>query len=118
PLRLLTKLTWLLMGPVSKSAFCSNGGFALKTWVLPTSLSVIQTSSFSGVTAIFGQNGLACGNLLMTSCEATSITASSGVKLEQTKPYFPSEPNTVIPGPFANWMRRVSFIVAGSTIET
>ena len=34
---------------------------------------------------MLGQNGLACGKRLTTSCDAASMTASSGVKLEQTK---------------------------------
>src|SRR4029077_11685883 len=97
---------------------CLNGGFASNTCTFPTSLNVIQTSSSSGVTTMFGENGLTCGNRLTILCDATSMTASSGVKLEHTNAYLPSGPNMVIPGPFANSMRRVSFIRAGSITET
>ena len=65
PLRLFTKFTWFVIGPVSRRASCSNGGFALYTCTLPASFSVIQTPSFSGLTAMLGQNGLACGIRLM-----------------------------------------------------
>src|SRR5437870_10541536 len=106
------------MGPVSKVAFCSNGGFALNTCTLPTSFNVIQTSSFSGVTAMFGENGLTCGNRLTILCDATSTTASSGVKLEHTKAYLPSGPNMVIPGLLASLIRCVSLICAGSITDT
>ena len=47
---------------------------------------------------MLGENGLTCGIRLMILCDATSITASSGVKLEHTNAYLPSGPNMVIPG--------------------
>src|SRR5206468_10968661 len=59
---------------------------------LPVSFKVIHTSSLSGLTAILGQNGLTCGDRLTILCDARSMTASSGVKLEQTKAYLPSGP--------------------------
>jgi hypothetical protein len=37
-----------------------NGGLALNTCALPTSLSVNQTWLPSGIAAMFGQNGLSC----------------------------------------------------------
>src|SRR4030095_10002905 len=54
-----------VIGPVSSSAICSNGGLALNTCALPTSFSVIHTSSFSGLTAMLGQKGLVCGTRLI-----------------------------------------------------
>src|SRR5262249_62064530 len=66
PLRLLTKFTWFVIGPVSRRAFCSNGGWALYTCTLPASFSVVHISSFSGLTAMLGQNGLACSTRLIT----------------------------------------------------
>jgi hypothetical protein len=53
----------LVIGPVSSTVFSANGGFALNTCTFPASFSVIHTSSFSGVTAILGENGVACGSL-------------------------------------------------------
>ena len=67
---------------------------------------------------MLGENGLTCGNRLMTLCDATSMTASSGVKLEHTKAYLPSGPNIVMPGPLASSIRRISFIRAGSITDT
>src|SRR5579859_1528278 len=60
PFAVWAKFTWLVIGPVSIALIRLNGGFALNTWVLPTSLSVNQTWLPSGVAAMFGQNGLAC----------------------------------------------------------
>src|SRR5262249_28225366 len=99
-------------------AIWSNGGLAPNTWTLPTSLSVIHTSSFSGLTAMLGQKELACDTRLIIRWDVVSITANSGVKLEQTKPYRPSGPNIVIPGPFAKCIRRICLIAFGSMTET
>ena len=59
PLVLETKLTWLVMGPVSRVLSNTKGGFASKTWVNPVSLSVNQIWLPSGVAAMLGQKGLA-----------------------------------------------------------
>src|SRR4030095_12692965 len=83
PLRLFTRFTWLVIGPVSNKAFSPKGGCALKTCTLPTSFKVIHTSSFSGLMSMLGQKGLACGTRLIIWCVFASITDSSGVKLER-----------------------------------
>ena len=63
PLALRTMLTWLVIGPVSSVFNSANGGCASNTWILPVSFSVNQTCLLSGVAAMLGQNGLACGTL-------------------------------------------------------
>src|SRR6516162_6004945 len=44
-------------------------------------------------------------------CSAVAMTTVSGLKLEQTYPYFPSGENIVIPGPFGTVMRVLSLKV-------
>src|SRR5262249_16928671 len=89
----------------------SNGGRALNSMVLPTSLSVNQTCFPSGVAAMSGQNGLSCFTCPTILCSAVATTTVSGLKLEQTYPYFPSGEKIVIPGPFGTVMRVLSLNV-------
>src|SRR5215468_6005468 len=105
PLALRTMLTWFVIGPVSIVFKSANGGWASNTWTLPVSFNVNQTWAPSGVAAMFGQNGLACGTLPTILWSATVITAVSGVNDEQTYPYFPSGEKIVMPGPLATTMR-------------
>jgi hypothetical protein len=70
------------------------------------------------LTAMFGQNGLACVSRVRPLWDWTSTTASSAVKLAHTKPYVPSGENIVIPGPFASGTRRVSLAATGSITDT
>ena len=60
-----------------------KGGFASNTWVLPVSFSVNQTCEPSGVAAMFGQKGLACGTLptiVWSATETMSVfLASTGI---------------------------------------
>ena len=82
---LRTKLTWLVIGPVSSVFSTAKGGRASKTIVLPTSFSVNQTCLPSGVAAMLGQNGLACGTRARRSrASATAMTTVSGVNDEHT----------------------------------
>src|SRR5262245_493676 len=103
----------------------SNGGCALNTMVLPTSLSVNQTCFPSGVAAMSGQNGLSCFTCPTTLYSAVATTTVSGLKLEQTYPYFPSGEKIVIPGPFGTvmrvfslkaWPSRTGIIVSAATV--
>src|SRR5713101_6669072 len=93
------------MGPVSITLTTSNGGCALNTIVLPTSLSVSQTCLPLGVAAISGQNGLSCVTYPTTLCPAVAMTTVSGLKLEHTYPYWPSGEKIVMPGPFGTVTR-------------
>jgi hypothetical protein len=97
-----------VIGPVSKVARTSNGGSARNTCVLPVSFSVNHTCLPSGVAAMFGENGEACLTVATIWWVFTSITFVSGVKLEQTNPYFPSGRKIVMPGPFPTGMRSFS----------
>src|SRR5258705_12028390 len=86
PLALLAKLTWLVIGPVSIVFSTVNGGRASNTITLPTSFSVNQTCEPSGVAAILGQKGLACGTRPTIWGSAPGITPSLGGKDQQTDP--------------------------------
>src|SRR6266571_4225605 len=99
------KLTWLVIGPVSSTLSTSNGGWAEKTIVLPTSFKVNHTCSPSGEAAMLGQNGETCFTPPTISWVLVLTTTVSGVKLEQTYPYVPSGEKIVMPGPFGTWMR-------------
>src|ERR1700693_6120075 len=63
PFLFRTILTWFVIGPVSRVASTSNGGSARNTSVLPMSFRVNQTWVPSGVAAMLGQNGDACGTV-------------------------------------------------------
>src|SRR5262245_29810100 len=102
------------MGPVSITPRMPNGGRALNTIVLPTSLSVSQTWLPSGVAAMSGQNGLSCLTCPMILCPAVAMTTVSGLKLEQTYPYLPSGEKIVMPGPFGTVIRVFSLKVLPS----
>src|SRR6185369_5635919 len=84
PFGVRAKLTWLVIGPVSMVLIGLNGGLALNTRVLPMPLSVNHTCSPSGVTAMFGQNGLSCFTRATMAWSATDTTTVSGLKDEQT----------------------------------
>src|SRR5258707_12343397 len=87
------------MGPVSRVANTSNGGSARNTSVLPVSFRVNHTCLQSGDAAMFGENGEACLTVATTWWVFTSTNFVSGIKLEQTNPYFPSGRKIVMPGP-------------------
>src|SRR6516225_6826467 len=103
------------MGPVSNTLSTSNGGRALNTIAFPTSLSVSQTCLPSGVAAMSGQNGLTCVTCPTTLWEAVAMTTVSGLKLEQTYPYWPSDEKIVMPGPAGTLMRVLSSNVCPSS---
>src|SRR6202011_2433518 len=63
PFAFRTMLTWLVIGPVSRVASTLNGGSALNTSVLPVSFRVSHTWRPSGVAAMLGQKGDACGTV-------------------------------------------------------
>ena len=107
-----------MIGPLSRTFSTLKGGFASKTITLPTSFRVSQTWSPSGAAAMLGQNGDSCFTLPTTLCVATETTAVSGLKLEQTYPYFPSGEKMVMPGPLARWMRLFSAHVLPSSTAT
>src|SRR5262249_54919632 len=118
PLALRTMLTWLVIGPVSRTLSTANGGRAWNTITLPTSFSVSQTWSPSGVAAMFGQNGDSCFTLPTILRSATEVTGVSGVRLEHTYAYLPSGEKIVMPGPLASLTRAFSENFAASSTET
>ncbi len=81
---LRTKLTWLVIGPVSRVLRIANGAVAWKAMVLPVSLSVIHTCLPSGEAAMFGQKGLGWGTRASIWWSATRTTSISGLNEEQT----------------------------------
>src|SRR5262245_14519121 len=111
PYAVRAKWTGFVIGTVSITLTTANGGRALNPLVLPTSLSVSQTCLPSGLAAMSGQNGLSCFTCPTILCSAVAMTTVSGLKLEQTYPYFPSGENIVIPGPFGTVMRVLSLKV-------
>src|ERR1700742_2331458 len=95
-----------------------KGGSALNTSVLPVSFSVNHTCLPSGVAAMLGQNGLACGTWPTIVWSATETTTVSGLNDEQTSPYLPWGENICRPGPPGTLMRAFSSKVCPSSTAT
>src|ERR1700738_4824938 len=57
PCMFRTKLTWFVIGPVSRIVRALEGAHALSTPVLPMSFNVNHTCRPSGAAAILGQKG-------------------------------------------------------------